>query len=808
MIISSRILGHYIDLPAELEQLVHTLTFSGIEVEAIKEIPELPPTVISARIISTEPVPDSNHLTKCMVDHGGPEPIQVVCGAPNCREGLVSALALPGTKLGDFTIKPTKLRGVESFGMLASEREMGISDNHAGIVEFAADTPVGISVNELYELPDAILELEITPNRPDLLGYVGIARDLSASLNLPLKEPVIQKLEGEKQCDMGLKLVVEDPEKCLRYTARLMEGVTVKESPQWLKTALIKSGLRPINNIVDVTNFVMFELGQPLHAFNYEKLRPLSLQDVQPAIVVRKARAGEKFEALDGKSLELDEADLVIADGQEASALAGVIGGMASSIDENTHRIVLESACFQSTTVRASSTKHKVSTDSSYRFERQLSPFAAETVSHRAVELILETAGGKLCGDLYDAFEQVPEPLRLTLRPQRFEELIGYRLSPQEITRYLEALDCKLVQENPDGMVFQIPHRRVDLTREADLLEELARLAGYDRIPSRTSISGIMDRHAFKNRRKIEDWFVQAAFHEALNFSFSDPAQYEALGLSTADVQDRLLKLVNPQSSNQSVMRISLLPQLLENLRHNLHHGERDLKLMEIGKIYCNVKGKIEEKLVLTAVMTGKAQAEHWLQKSEAVGLWYVKGLVEGLLQSMGLPITETKEHSQPWLAPGDNLAWLNNGRICASFGRLKTQTAENFDIDLGILKQEIWVLELDIDLIAELTRDRETVFRDLPRYPAVTRDLSFVIQTSVPYSQIREAIQAVAPELISEVQIFDQYLGESIPQGFRSVSLRLKLLDREKTLTDERVDELLASVREMLSRTWQIKMR
>ena len=808
MIISCRQLGRYIELPADLEQLVHTLTFSGIEVEAIKEIPQLPPTVVSAKILSAEPVPDSNHLTKCMVDHGGEEPVQVVCGAPNCREGMVSALALPGTKLGDFTIKSAKLRGVESHGMLASERELGISDNHAGIVEFSSDTPVGISVNEIYELPDTILELEITPNRPDLLGYIGIARDLSASLNLPLKEPSIKRFEGEKDCGMDLKLVLEDAEKCPRYTARLLDGVKVAQSPQWLKTALIKSGLRPINNIVDVTNFVMFEQGQPLHAFDYDKLLPLSTQDGHPAVVVRKARPNEAFEALDGKNIELDEADLVIADGKDASALAGVMGGMKTSINENTRRIVLESACFQATTVRASSTKHKISTDSSYRFERQLSPFAAETVSDRAVELILETAGGRLCEELYDAFPHVPEPRLLVLRPQRFEELIGYRLSEEEIVRYLAALGCKLEKSDANGLVFQIPHRRVDLTREADLLEELARLAGYERIPSKTAISGIMDHHAFKTRRRIEDWFVQTDFHEALNHSFSDPAQYEALGFSPEEIKDRLLKLVNPQSSNQSVMRISLLPQLLENLRYNLHHGERDLKLMEIGKLYYNEEGEIRERLVLNAALTGNTQPEHWLQKSEAIGLWHVKGMVEGLLQSLGLPATQTKEHPQPWLAEGDNLAWLNDGRVFASFGRLKTQTAESFDIDLGILKQEIWIIELDIDLIAEFTRKREMVFHELPRYPGVTRDLSFVIQTSVPYSEIKDAIKAIAPELISQVQIFDQYLGEHIPQGFRSVSLRLRLQDREKTLTDERVDELLASVREMLSRTWQIKMR
>ena len=841
MIISCRWLSRYIDLPADIDKLVQTLTFSGIEVESVTSLPALPPTVVTAKVLSAELIPNTDHLQICQVDHGEAEPAQVVCGAPNCVAGMISVLALPGTELAGLTIKSALLRGVESQGMLCSERELGLSDNHAGIIALDPSTPLGCTVNAIYELPDTILELEITPNRPDLLGYIGIARDLSASLGTPVKLPRVERVAGEQSSQTLLRLVLDDPDKCPRYTARLLEGVRVQESPQWLKTALVKSGLRPINNIVDVTNFVMLEQGHPLHAFDYHKLQPLDPADGHPAVVIRKARPEEEFVALDGKSYTLDPEDLVIADGRDASALAGVMGGRDTAISGTTTAIVLEAACFQPMSIRVTSYKHKLATDSSYRFERHLSPHSADEVSDRAVQLFLEMAGGRVCNDLYDAWP-APEPKQyLAIRPRRFEELIGYRLESEDITRYLEALGCKYHQYGTwrEGLVpdpslihchhleeikagktefseidcdhslwFEIPPHRVDLTREADLLEELARLAGFERIPRKKAVPRIMDRHAFRIRRGIEDWFADASFHETLNHSFCDPAQLEALAMEPEEIEASLIRLINPQSINQSAMRITLLPQLLENLRYNLNHGERNLKLMELGKVYLKEAGSHREKLAFSAVLTGRMDPEHWSAKSDAIGVFQVKGLVEGLLQFLEVEISGTREHKQPWLAEGDNLAYLNGDAVVASFGRLKTRIADNFDIDLTLLKQDIWVIVLDVDQLVELTRNRNKVFKELPRHPAVIRDISFLIKTGVPYSEIEAAIKAVDPQLIAEVGIFDQYLGKQVPEGFRSMSLRIVVQDSEKTLTDERVDQVIASVREMLSRAWQINMR
>lgn len=841
MIISCRWLSRYINLPSDLNQLMETLTFSGIEVEAVNSLPEIPASVVTAKVLTAEPIPQTDHLQVCSVDFGASEPTQVVCGAPNCVAGMVTVLALPGTRLKDLKIGQARLRGVQSNGMLCSERELSVSENHAGIIELDHAIPLGMPVNDLFELPDTILELEITPNRPDLLGYIGIARDLSASLGKPLKLPVVEHLTGEKSAGMGLNLVLDDPVKCPRYTARLLQDVQVKESPQWLKTALIKSGLRPINNIVDVTNYVMLETGHPLHAFDYDKLQPLDPADAHPAVVVRKARPKEDFLALDGKSYRLDPDDLVIADGKDASALAGVIGGKHSSINDTTGSIVLEAASFQPLSIRATSYKHKVSTDSSYRFERHLSPQAPNWVSDRAVQLFLQLAGGKVINDLYDAYPNPLKPQYLAIRPCRFQQLIGFELSSEAIIRYLEAIGCKFLQygtwreemiadpslihchhleEEKAGktefteidcdhsLYFEIPSHRVDITREADLLEELARLAGYDKIPRKKAVSRIMDRHAFGIRRNIEDWFVQAGFHETLNYSFCDPAQLASLALEPEEIKSKLIRVINPQSSNQSAMRITLLPQILENLCYNLNHGERNLKLMELGKLYLKDKDSCREQLSFVGALTGRMSPEHWSSKSGAVNVYHVKGLAESLLKALGVEITQTRSHDFPWLAAGDSLAFCHGDLVCGSIGRLKTKIADNFGIDLTILKQEVWVIELDVDLLIALTRDREIRFRELPRYPSVTRDISFLIKTGVPYAEIRSAIKAVAPDLISEVDVFDQYLGKQVPEGFCSLSLRILLQDCEKTLTDERVDQLLASVQEMLSRTWQTNMR
>lgn len=844
MKISYQWLRQYIDLPESIDELKHALTFSGIEVEGMESIPALPDSVVSCRIISAEKLEGSDHLHVCMIDAGdGGELHQVVCGAPNCHSGMIGVLALPGTQLKDVLIKKAKLRGVESAGMLCSERELGISDNHAGIIELADDTPIGISVNALYDLPDTIFELEITPNRSDLLGYFGIVRDLSASLNKALKLPPLPQIEAVASETHGLKLVLDEPELCPRYTARLIRNVRVSDSPQWLKNALIKSGLRPINNIVDITNYVMLVTGHPLHAFDYHKLAKQDPSDPHPAIVVRKAYAKEPFAALDGKDYVLDGEELVIADGEKASAIAGVIGGRDSAITDQTTAIILESAAFHPGSIRKTAYKHKISTDSSYRFERHLCDFTPPHVSALAIMYILELAGGEVTNELYDAYPKPWQAQYLALRPCRFEQIIGYKMPEAQITTYLEKLGLKFLQygdfqpgmlSDPDkiycfhgeqvkagitefsprdecvhALYFSVPPYRVDLTREVDLIEELARLDGYDKVPQKTPVSLIMDRHAYRIRKLIAAHFRDCGVFETLGYSFMDPQQLAQLGFEEEELAHDLIRLINPQSSNQSVLRVSLIPQLLNTLSYNINHGERDLKLMEMAKLYIRTGDSHVEPLRLTALFTGKMASEHWKAPNENLGFYHIKGVLESLFTALQLENCLAQPAKKlAYLLPSDSLEFSSNGVFCARMGRINPARAEAFGIDTTSLKQDIWLIDVDVEALITLTRANHRVFNVLPKHPAVVRDLSFLISNEVSWTDIQAAIMSIDPALIQKVGIFDEYRGKQVPEGFRSISLHIFMQDQEKTLTDERVDQLIVSTIKVLQDTWGAKMR
>lgn len=850
MIISLNWLKKYIELTESTPELEKLLTFAGIEVEAVKELPALPASVISARVISADPVPKTDHLQLCLVDIGSfayPEKtpegyVQVICGAPNCRSGMMALIALPGSALPEFTIAKAKIRGVESHGMLCSEKELGISDNHAGIIELPSDTAIGLSVNELYELPDTIFELEITPNRPDLLGYLGIARDLSAKLSRPLRKPETNIAEASlAENDLPLKLVIKDNEKCPRYTARLFTGVQTGQSPLWMKTALIKSGLRPISNLVDITNFVMLEYGHPLHAFDYDRLRSIPGEET-PAIIVRRADTDELFSALDGKTYKLDSEDLVIGDGVCPSALAGVMGSEDSGINPNTVNVVLESAAFHPGSIRKTSYKHKLSTDSSYRFERHLSDHATAEASQRAASLICVLAKAKLCPSVHDNWPNPSRPIILGLRPRRYKQVIGYELQDAVIRDYLEKLGLRFLQygnwkpgkisdlhevfchhaeevkqgqaeftELPDCVhthYYEIPSYRVDLEREIDLIEELARLDGYDKVPSKSHSRQIMDRHAYRVNKLAGDYMVTRGFYDTLNYSFSEPALMLKLGYAEGDTLLNMLKLKNPQSSNQSAMRTSLIPQLLQNLRYNLNHGEKNIKLFELGKTYHKTDNQSFEPYHLSAILCGNNRNEHWQDKASLVNATYPKGVVEELLALLNLEDYQTEAAKEPFLNPGESAQYLYNGNQIAWFGKLKAEIAQAFDIDTIELKQDIWLLEIQLDTLTEATRNRKRVYQDISRYPVVNRDISFLISNQISYEEIRKVIIATSPELISELKIFDEFRGKQIPEGLRSLSLHLRIQDKEKTLTDERVDQLVESIIKKLQDTWQITMR
>jgi len=843
VIISRNWLARYVPLPDSIEELTRILTFSGIEVEAVTEYPALPGSIVTTRVISAEKIEGSDHLQVCSVDPGnGMPPLQVVCGAPNCASGMIGVLAMVGTKLGEIMIKQAKLRGVESCGMLCSEKELGISDDHSGIIALPEGTPIGQSVNELFGLPDVALELEITPNRPDLLGYFGIARDLSASLGLQTTFPELKHIPGTDDAEMRLELVLEDADLCPRYTARLMKNVRVGESPQWMKNALLRSGLRPINNVVDITNYVMLETGHPLHAFDYDKLARRTDDSVDPAVVIRRARAGEIIDALDGGTYTLRESDLVIADGKVPSAIAGVIGGKGSAISMDTCRIVLESAAFAPGAVRKTSYDHKISTDSAYRFERHLSPEMAPHVSARATELLVSLAGAEPVGELMDAY---PNPARrwyVGVRPERFAALIGYALDENAIREYLQKLGCRFAQYGdwqPDvvydpakivcyhseqekqgvtefdtsidcqhALWFAIPPWRVDLQREVDLIEELARLAGYDKVPSRTSSQVIMDVHTHKLRARTLEHFLQHGFYEVLNHSFIDPAQMTALGFDAGYVERSMLRLKNPQSSNQAAMRVSLVPQLLENLRYNLNHGERDLRLLELSKVYTTEEGILREPYRLTAVITGNEPYGHWSSKPVETAFWHLKGVLEDLFALLNVVPDGISPASEPYLVPSESLAWSLGGKCLASMGVLQPAKADAFGIDVNTLKQDIWVIDVDLEILGSITRRPVMRYEDIPRYPSVVRDLSLLAPIGVEWASLQAAIMEVDRVLITSVELFDEYRGKQVPEGFRSISIHIFARDREKTLTDERVEQLLASVIKMLDDRWQIKMR
>lgn len=829
-------LSKYLDLPESVPELADLLTFAGIEVEGITTLAALPASVIAARVVSAEPVPKTDHLQLCKVDIGAYDlpakdsdnTVQVICGAPNCQAGMMAVLALPGSILGDMEIKTAKIRGIVSHGMLCSERELGISETHAGIIKLPETTAIGTTANELYTLPDTIFELEITPNRSDLLGYMGIARDLAAKLKRPFLSMEHPDLP---YCEDGPKLNLrnQEPELCPRYTARVIRNVKVAESPLWLKSALIKSGLRPINNIVDITNFVMLESGHPLHAFDYDTLAAIDSNSTCPDIVIRRAHPQEEMLALDARKYILEGDELVIADGHKASAIAGVMGSEYSGVSDQTSTIVLECAAFHPGSIRKTSYKLKLSSDSSYRFERHLASEFAEAISARATGLILDLAGGEAISPLWDSYPR-PEPEQyLAVRPARFTQLIGFSLSDEDIQGYLLQLgfvfkgygrfcpglqsSLTVVNEERDSALsssaaahfYTVPAFRKDISREADMVEELARLAGYDKVPQKTAPQQIMDRHAYRIRKQATEWLVNWSCFETLNYSFSDPRQMQDLGYDLADLP--LISLLNPQSSAYSVMRVSLVPQLLSNLAYNLNHAKRNIKLFEQAKVYHKTAQGHNEPMQLAAVFSGTRAPQHWQGKPMAVDFSWVKGCFEGLLEMLKLSC-EILPSQRPYHIAEESFCYTIGKVELGTFGRVKPQVLAAWGIDTNLLKQEVWVLEYDLDALVSQTRLQSVTYVPIPRFPAVTRDLSFLAPESLLYSELKMAMMQTDFELVREVQVFDEYRSQQIPEGFRSLSLHIVLQDQEKTLTDERVEQVMASVQKVLIEKYQIRMR
>jgi len=793
MNISYKWLKQYLNIDLSPEELKDKLTFSGIEVEAVHSSDSLLDKIVVAEIKQKEIHPNSDHLSVCQV-FDGIETVQVVCGAPNCAAGQKVAFARVGTQLGDFSIKKAKLRGVESFGMICSEKELEISDNHDGIMILPEDAKTGITLADHLNISDTVYEVEITPNRPDLLGMIGIARDLSAQLDLPLTVPFLKDFD---KTNNTLIIDIQETDLCSRYIANVIEDIKIAESPEWIKEAIIAAGVKPINNVVDITNYVMMEYAHPLHAFDKDKL-------ASEKIIVRKSKPGEILPALDHNEYKLTGEELVIADSEKPLALAGIIGGENSHITNNTVNIVLEAACFNPSQIRRTSYKNKIYTDSSYRFERGTSDEVAEMVAKRAVELIISICGGKLTQSMIDAYPNPKENKTLVLRPSRVKKLLTLDLENELIIQYLNALGLETISVQDDAISFKIPSWRKDLEREIDLIEEIIRLHGYNSIESKPESNEITNKTSLYLRRDTQDFLVSQGFYEVLNLSFFDPVYFDMLNLEENNYRRNAIQLLNPQGSASSLMRPTLLPGLIKNAVYNINHGTKNLKLFELNKVFFNSDNKLgTEKWNVAGIMCGETTPVHWKQKSSPIDFFYTKGIVNAILSLFPIKKYQLQNSSEPYYLPGSACDVKIGKHLIANFGKLDPKIIRKFD-----LEDNAFYFEIDFSACLNMMDKNPLVFKDIPKLPSVSRDISFVISNEYSVSNLIEDITACNPKLIKEVIPFDEYKGKQIQAGFRSLSLNILIVPEIKNLTDEYINSLICSVIEKLKQKYQIEMR
>jgi phenylalanyl-tRNA synthetase beta chain len=793
-------LRQYVDFHGAPDELAERLTMLGLEVENVISLPGEFEGIVVAQVLTREPHPNADKLSVCRV-HDGRAERQIVCGAHNFQPGDKVPLILPGatlaTKPGEkpFTVKVGKIRGVESHGMMCSGRELGLSDDHEGLLILPPAAVVGqpFAAHLGRASGDVVYDLEITPNRPDLNSVIGIAREIAAVTGQPLRLPTIDLPATATPAAADLVAVrLDDPDLCPRYTARVIRGVRIGPSPDWLRVSLEKVGLRSINNVVDITNFVMLETGQPLHAFDYHLVSPNS--DGKPTIVVRRAQPDETFVTLDGQTHRLTGDMLLIADEQKGIALAGVMGGQNSEINERTVDVLLESACFQPASIRRTAKSLGLRTDASYRFERGADIGITEWASRRCAQLILQTAGGTLADGLVDAYPQPQSPRQITLRHHKVNDLLGIRLPPEEIEYHLGQLGLKPISRKPrpvdaapvsEPVTFEIPTFRVDLKRETDLIEEVARLHGVDKIPA-TPPRGAIGSNPFD---AVYDQF--AIVRRLLSGLGLDEAQGQTL---IADAAARLVTpqpvaLHNPLSSDMNVLRPSLLPGLLDALRHNLNRKVDSVALFELGRVFTRPEPPghtIRESVRLAIALTGPRSPGFWggADRDAKSDLYDLKGILEAFLEQIGLrAVTFTRrDEGSPLFLESATLA-LGGKVILGEFGSMAPALARRYD-----LRDPVLLAELDLDqILARRSATRQ--FKSLPPYPSVRRDLAIVVAEPIAHETILHTVRKARPANLEQVELFDVFRGQHVAAGYKSMAYAFTYRHPGRTLTDAEVN-------------------
>jgi phenylalanyl-tRNA synthetase beta chain len=800
MLVSVKWLRDYVDLKLTVPELGERLTMVGLELEGMEERPAALRQVVTARVQSIRKHPQADRLQLCDVSTGN-RSYRVVCGAPNVTEAAVVALALPGATLPTGTsIAESSIRGERSQGMLCSRRELGLGEDASGIWLLPPDTRVGVPLADALGIDDTVMDISITPNRSDCLSVVGIAREVAAICGLGLHYPTVICDETGPRADSLGGVTIDDPMGCPRYAARILEGVRIGPSPEWLQTCLASAGVRSINNIVDVTNYVMMELGQPLHAFDFDRL-------AEHRIVVRRAQPGEHFTTLDGMDRELHPDTLLICDGERPVAIAGVMGGLNSEITADTTRVFLESAYFQPRGIRRTSKKLGLRTESSYRFERGIDPEGVIRAVDRAAQLMLEVGGGSIATGRIDIYPApITQPV-LILRVDRANRFLGTQLTLAQMAEILTGIEMHVEQLDDHRLQVVPPSFRQDVTREVDLMEEIARLAGYNTIastyPQASVYAELPDAHLVC-RETVREMLAGFGFAETITYSFISEASLAQLRLSEDDRRTRPLRLQNPLSEDQAVMRTSLMPGLLATTRRNLDFRNMNLRIYELSKVFLATQEELpEERYCLAGFMTGMRHPQLLYAGEDGMDYTDVKGVVEALLGSFHIQgCRYLAEPLEPYLDPWAAAAIFHGSQRLGALGRLHPEVQRDWD-----LKTPVFLFELDYDLLFQL-RGTQPLYRPLPKFPSVTRDMALVVDVGLPVQRPVDFVTDQHEPLLEQVEVFDLYQHEQLGKGKKSVGYRLVYRALDRNLTDEEVNNIHAGLVQKVLAAFQATLR
>lgn len=814
MKVSLKWLSEYVEIPADLKAFCDRLDLTGTGVEGVEIAGATYDKVVVGQIVEKKAHPDSDHMWVCQVSvgennlgkDGKPEPLQIVCGAQNFNEGDKIPVALVGAEFGDFKIKKSKLRGVVSNGMNCSERELGLGSDHDGIMILPADAPVGEPFADYMKLNDKILDFEITPNRPDCLSMKGMAREVGAMYERgftdPLDDPIFNLGENqdlEPTAD-SVEVTISDPARCDRYTARVIENVKVGPSPDWLAQRVTAAGARSINNIVDATNYILFLLGQPLHAFDYDKL---ANKDGKVHIIVRPAEDGEKFTTLDGEERTLTSDMSVIATPTEAVALAGVMGGLDSEVTDETTTILLEAATFSSGHTSRTSRNLGLISEASLRYERGVDDNPIGALSDASAALIAAVSGGTVRPGIVDVWEQKTEPIMLDFRIPRFNAMMGAEIDRDYIISTLTRLGCAVTVADEaesvaascaEGELLHVlaPTFRPDLEREIDLYEEVLRLYGMDRIePTLPGGAGRIGKRTVAEQKiqKINDTLRAAGLNETVTYSFAEPGDLDKLRMDKEGL-GMPVELLNPLNAEQSIMRQSIIPGLLHSLAYNQNHGVKNVQLYETGRVFFAAEGKKKpkEKERVAAVLAGAMGDPAWNNTPAAFDFFDGKGIIESLLHELATPKVRFKALSAeeaPHLQPGRAAQVLSGGTVLGWVGEIHPLAADAFEATAPVV-----AFELDLDALVKTSQPARD-YVDVPLFPAATMDIALVVDEDVTNEKLMQVMRSAGGKLLSSIQLFDVYRDEErLGAGKKSMAYALEYRSPDKTLTAEEVNK------------------